>query len=791
MPSRTSCARSSTTVRGALEAEGLDVVEREPLRVPALVGVVAEEVDAFLQAAGRYVQAVHVLGELKDTIACDIVAAPARARLRAADRRCSTACGRASAGASSEATRSDGPHRSSSPAAAATSARSSSTRRSARGDRVRVLRPQPAGAADGRRRVRRRRRARPRRRARARATASTSCSTTSRRCRWRRTATCSGRSTSSAPPTCSSAPATRASRKVVHTSSSAIFGIPESNPVDRGRTAPAARGVRPGQAAGRAAVPRGGGGRARRDASSGPARSSGTAGSASWPSCSSSSPRARRCSCSARGDNRYQFVHADDLADAVPARRRPRRSRDLQHRRDRVRHDARDAPGARRPRRHRVARSGRCPSAPARARRCRRWRRSGWRRSRRTTGCSTASRCGSTRPRRGPSSAGQPRHSNASMVIESYEWFLAHRDDLGTRHGSHHQSPVRLGLLRGTRPIAVIRASRRSCAGAHLRRSARLRLSTRASPGQRPDLRRSREHRRSSCGATRGRSRRRHPRRRRQQPRRHRRHRRARRPRSSGNIEVLRRPAKTGPRQRVPCRVRASASTRATTSSPDRRRPLARPGRRSPSCSTRVDAGADLAIGSRYVPGGEIPHWPWFRRALSQYGQPLRAARCSARASTTSTAGYRAYRATMLEGDRLRDDARERLPASRSRLAYRVAPVGRPHRRGADRVHRPCARPLEDVVSVVAEEMTLVTWWGLRDRVNLPDVPRPVLARTPGAEPSRPLGGASIAPRAVPVRHDRSTILPGRVLLVVLGLDVHASRRRGRRRGCSRPRASP
>ncbi|GIU90791.1 MAG: hypothetical protein KatS3mg010_1890 [Acidimicrobiia bacterium] len=26
----------------------------------------------MLQAAGRYVQAVHVLGELKDTIACDI-----------------------------------------------------------------------------------------------------------------------------------------------------------------------------------------------------------------------------------------------------------------------------------------------------------------------------------------------------------------------------------------------------------------------------------------------------------------------------------------------------------------------------------------------------------------------------------------------------------------------------------------------------------------------------------------------------------------------------------------------
>lgn len=39
----------------------------------------------------------------------------------------------------------------------------------------------------------------------------------------------------------------------------------------------------------------------------------------------------------------------------------------------------------------------------------------------------------------------EPKHSNAEMVIESYEWFLAHRDDLAG--GSHHQSPVRLGAL--------------------------------------------------------------------------------------------------------------------------------------------------------------------------------------------------------------------------------------------------------------------------------------------------------------------------------------------------------
>lgn len=41
----------------------------------------------------------------------------------------------------------------------------------------------------------------------------------------------------------------------------------------------------------------------------------------------------------------------------------------------------------------------------------------------------------------------EPVHSNASMVVESYEWFLAHRHELDPAQGSHHQSPARLGLL--------------------------------------------------------------------------------------------------------------------------------------------------------------------------------------------------------------------------------------------------------------------------------------------------------------------------------------------------------
>jgi nucleoside-diphosphate-sugar epimerase len=64
------------TVRAAFEAEGMAVSGGQP-RLPRQAGVVAERVDRIVQATGRYVQAVHVLGELKDTIACDIAGARA------------------------------------------------------------------------------------------------------------------------------------------------------------------------------------------------------------------------------------------------------------------------------------------------------------------------------------------------------------------------------------------------------------------------------------------------------------------------------------------------------------------------------------------------------------------------------------------------------------------------------------------------------------------------------------------------------------------------------------------
>jgi hypothetical protein len=41
-----------------------------------------------------------------------------------------------------------------------------------------------------------------------------------------------------------------------------------------------------------------------------------------------------------------------------------------------------------------------------------------------------------------------PTYSNGEMLIESYEWFLAHQDEIAEGKGSHHKSPVRLGALK-------------------------------------------------------------------------------------------------------------------------------------------------------------------------------------------------------------------------------------------------------------------------------------------------------------------------------------------------------
>ncbi len=115
-----------------------------------------------------------------------------------------------------------------------------------------------------------------------------------------------------------------------------------------------------------------------------------------------------------------------------------------------------------------------------------------------------------------------------------------------------------------------------------------------------------------------------------------------------------------------------------------------------PKLLIELDRGADAAIGSRYVPGGSIPHWPWYRRTISKWGNryatlvlgiPIRDA----------TSGYRAFRADILKTADFSEHAFEGLRLPDRALLPRVA-TRRPHRAGPDHLHRPRPRALEDVV---------------------------------------------------------------------------------------------
>jgi dolichol-phosphate mannosyltransferase len=134
-----------------------------------------------------------------------------------------------------------------------------------------------------------------------------------------------------------------------------------------------------------------------------------------------------------------------------------------------------------------------------------------------------------------------------------------------------------------------------------------------------------------------------------------------------------------------------------------------------PQLLGEIEKGADAAIGSRYVPGGSIPHWPWYRRTISKWGNryatlvlgiPIRDA----------TSGYRAFRADMLKTADFAN-TRSKGYGFQIELCYRVwqhgGRIAQVPITFTDRVRGHSKMSL----SVGAEELGLVTWWALQDRV--------------------------------------------------------------------------
>ena len=134
-----------------------------------------------------------------------------------------------------------------------------------------------------------------------------------------------------------------------------------------------------------------------------------------------------------------------------------------------------------------------------------------------------------------------------------------------------------------------------------------------------------------------------------------------------------------------------------------------------PALIEEAEGGADLVIGSRYVPGGATPAWPFRRRALSRLGNMYAAFALGLDASDV-TSGFRAFRA-----DALRRVGFETTHAAgyafQIELAYRVAQAdGRIVQVPIvfnDRLHGHSKMSL----LITFEALALVTWWAIRDRL--------------------------------------------------------------------------
>jgi dolichol-phosphate mannosyltransferase len=182
-----------------------------------------------------------------------------------------------------------------------------------------------------------------------------------------------------------------------------------------------------------------------------------------------------------------------------------------------------------------------------------------------------------------------------------------------------------------------------------------------------------------------------------------------------GNVEVLRRAAKSG----LGSAYRAGFAM-ATAAGADvlveMDADLSHDPETIPALVSAIAHGADLAIGSRYVPGGSIPNWSFHRRFLSKWGNRY-AAFVLGLAVRDATSGFRAYRAEFLQRFDL-EAVRADGYGFQVEMAYRVASHG--------------GRIVEVPISfadrergnskmsgrIVAEALVLVTGWGVRDRLR-------------------------------------------------------------------------
>ncbi len=135
-----------------------------------------------------------------------------------------------------------------------------------------------------------------------------------------------------------------------------------------------------------------------------------------------------------------------------------------------------------------------------------------------------------------------------------------------------------------------------------------------------------------------------------------------------------------------------------------------------PALLDAVERGADLAIGSRYIEGASIPHWPARRRALSRGGNAYAAFMLRIPAADL-TSGYRAYRADALTAASFQTTSATGY-AFQIEMASRVANAGGTIAEVpivfTDRVHGSSKMSAR----ITVEALLLVTRWGVQHRLG-------------------------------------------------------------------------
>lgn len=99
------------------------------------------------------------------------------------------------------------------------------------------------------------------------------------------------------------------------------------------------------------------------------------------------------------------------------------------------------------------------------------------------------------------------------------------------------------------------------------------------------------------------------------------------------------------------------------------------PPERLPAMLEALEGGADLVIGSRYVPGGSVVNWPWQRHVISRGGNVYSRIMLGVGIKDI-TAGYRAYRADAIAALDL-DDIQSHGYCFQIDMTWRLLSTGR------------------------------------------------------------------------------------------------------------------